>query len=193
MNDRAIKTPEQIEQELNAQNFAKDQAKTLGFTFGGAGVGYFLGRNLADTKFSEWFADNVLDSSKLMKNVDTIARQEGKLISAKTYTIWGSAWLGLIIGSTFAGYEHWKRVRRQQFGVDEINNDVANIMESRVQFEETLGKQSELIKKIIAEKEARMGEEHHHADAHKKHHSHQEKEHERADARENKTAEGLGA
>lgn len=134
MENNNKKTPEEIEKELSVGNFAADQAKTMGLTFGGAGAGYLAGMGLAQTKV----ADSI---TKKIPSINSVGGVKG-----------AAAFVGLIIGSIASGYSHWKKVERERKGVEEINKDVASVMEKRAQFEETLDKQSEFVKKLVAER-----------------------------------------
>ncbi len=140
MNENIGKTPEEIEKELSVGNFAKQQATTLGLTFGGAGLGYLAGMGAAAAgagkllgKMKSFSGANIESNNKIVKLA--------------------AGFIGLVVGSIASNYGHWKKVERERKGVEEINKDVAAVMEKRVQFEDTIDKQSEHIKRLIADHE----------------------------------------
>ncbi|MEZ5691902.1 MAG: hypothetical protein R3D71_09605 [Rickettsiales bacterium] len=138
------KTPEEIDNELSVGNFAKQQAITLGLVFGGVIAGFAAGAAVAKAG-----AGKFLDKIKIFKN----ASQDEKDIVVKI----AGATMGAMIGGLASNFEHWKKVERERKGVEEINKDVAAIMEKRVEFEDSLGKQSAHIKNLIAEYEKNAG------------------------------------
>jgi hypothetical protein len=133
MENNNRKTLDDIEKELSVGNFAKQEARTLGLTFGGAGAGYLAGLGAVKAGLGKLIVNKYGEQTPLI---------------IKT----GGAMIGLIIGSIASQYEHWKKVERERKGVEEINKDVAMVMEKRAQFEDTLDKQSAIIKNIIAER-----------------------------------------
>ena len=62
----------------------------------------------------------------------------------------------MLIGSIASNYGHWKKVERERKGVEEINKDVAAVMENRTKFEETLDTQAEYIKRLVAERKPQV-------------------------------------
>lgn len=155
MNENIGKTPEEIEKELSVGNFAKQQATTLGLTFGGAGLGYLAGSGIAKTKLADWIGEKsarIFNSKALLETAskEEIAAAGKKL--GKPAAQWGMGFIGLMIGSIASQYGHWKKVERERKGVEEINKDVAHIMENRTKFEETLDTQAEYIKRLVAER-----------------------------------------
>lgn len=141
------KGPDEIEKELSVGNFAKQQARTLGFTVGGAVVGYFGGKQLAKTGFTQkvagWIAGKGASEAE-------VAAKTGL---AKQAVTWGTAAVGYVAGQIAAYYEHWVKGERERLSVQEINKDVANIMEKRVQFEDTLDKQHKIVTEMLAKQE----------------------------------------
>ncbi len=135
MVDQApTKTPDEIEKELSVGNFTKQQARTLGFQFGGMAAGGAAGWGLAKTGLATSMAKN------------NIVKAMG---GAKSVLVIGGTIVGSIIGGVASLYEHWVKVEREQLNVQEINKDVAKLMEKRTQFEDTLDKQSAVIKDML--------------------------------------------
>lgn len=182
MAERNTKTPEQIEEELNAGNFVKDQLITTGLVLGGGAAGYAVGAGVAKTSLTEKIADKFFGNNELIEEVGKDTKEVLHNLKYSKGIVQGvSIAIGLLVGSMAAQYGHWKKVRRQQFGVEEINKDVANIVDSRVKFEETLDTQAEFIKRLVVEREPKN-----------EHHSHAEAEHHRQQNK-SQAVEGLGA
>lgn len=143
MSENIGKTPEEIEKELSVGNFAKQQATTLGLTFGGAGLGYLAGMGAVKA-----------GAGKLLNNIKLFA---GHPIESNNHVVKiASGVAGLLIGSIASNYGHWKKVERERKGVEEINKDVAAVMENRTKFEETLDTQAEYIKRLVAERKPQV-------------------------------------
>ncbi len=157
MADNESKTPEDIEKELSVGKFAGQQARTLGFQLGGVAVGWLAGMGLAKTGFKntvgKWMA-TYLNAGKavtpelLAKNTE-FARKTG--IPA------AGAVIGSMIGGIASMYEHWVKVEREQLSVQEINKDVAGLMEKRIQFEDTLAKQEALVDDMLTKQKSFAG------------------------------------
>ncbi|MBY0406260.1 MAG: hypothetical protein K2Q01_01090 [Rickettsiales bacterium] len=136
------KTPDEIEKELSVENFTRQQARTLGFQFGGMALGGLAGFGL--------FKAGVGKSLEKYTMVRALGGVKGSLIAAGTL-------VGSVIGGVASLYEHWVKVEREQLSVQEINKDVAHIMEKRVQFEDTLDKQHALIQQMLEKQNAQGG------------------------------------
>lgn len=145
MENNNRKTPDDIEKELSVGNFAKQQARTIGLTFGGGAAGLLAGVGAVKAGLAK-----VLDSNleKILGNKYYLG-VENAGFAIKT----AAAAIGVLVGTLASQYEHWKKVERERKGVEEINKDIALVMDKRAQFEDTLDKQSVIIKNIIAERE----------------------------------------
>ncbi len=134
-----------IEEQLSVSRFTMQQARTLGFQLGGIVLGWFAGKSLRNSGASKtvgkWFQSNL---------------QGAENASAEALGNYVIPWVGAAIGSTIGGiaslYEHWVKVERERLSVQEINKDVASVMASRVQFEDTLNQQHEIVKSLLAER-----------------------------------------
>ena len=128
------KTPQQIEEELSVTNFTLQQARTIGFQAGGMAIGAAAGYGLSKAGVGKKWNTNDI--------VKALGGAKGVLITAGTL-------VGSAIGGIASLYEHWVKVEREQLNVQEINKDVAKIMEKRVQFENTLDKQQAMIDAML--------------------------------------------
>lgn len=154
MADNAPKKPEDIEKELSVGNFAGQQAITLGLTIGGLVVGVAAALGAARLGLANGIKNSKWLSNAVQENPELLAKAKGMV----TPTIAAvGAFVGLFTGSTASMYGHWRKVEGEHLAVKEINKDVANLMEKRVQFEETLDKQSQIVQKILKEHEAKAG------------------------------------
>lgn len=111
------KPPSDIEKELSVGNFAKQQARTIGFQIGGAAIGGGLG----------YAANRALGG-------------------ARNLWVGGGVGLGMVMGGIASMYERWVKVERERISVQEINKDVAALMEKRAVFEERLEQQHDMVR-----------------------------------------------
>ena len=150
MADEPKKTPQDIENELSVGNFAAQQARTIGFQVGGLvaglGAGFLANKaglgKVAGKKALGWFGKT---ASGEIKQVEKF----GKWLVTAT-----SAVVGMTVGGIASLYEHWVKVERERLSVQEINKDVESLMEKRVQFEDTLDKQHDVVKAMLERQQA---------------------------------------
>lgn len=135
----STKTPEQIEAELSVTNFTKQQARTMGFQFGGMALGAGAG----------WLAARA-GVGKKWNNHQLVQAVGG----AKSVLIASGTLVGSMLGGIASLYEHWVKVEREHLNVQEINKDVAKLMEKRTQFEDTLDKQQAVIDAMLEKHKA---------------------------------------
>jgi len=151
-----------IEKELSVGNFAAVQARTLGFQLAGIVLGAAAGFGLAKTglknKVGKW-ANDLGIKMGLKAPLKLTPEEETKAIerAGATAITFISTAVGSVLGGIASMYEHWVKVERERLGVQEINKDVASIMEKRVQFEETIDKQHGIVKDLLAKQEALAG------------------------------------
>lgn len=143
--ERTRKSPEDIEKELSVGKFAAQEATTLGITLGGTAAGAAAGYGLDKA--------NALNKVTRFKIVERIIENG----AGKKVLIGGGAAIGLVLGSIASMFGHWKKVERERLSVQEINQDVASLMDKRVKFEETLDAQHGIIKDML-EKQGAKGE-----------------------------------
>lgn len=117
-----------IEKQLGVGRFAAQQAISLGLQFGGAILGYFAGKGLGKAGIGQ---KEIFEGDKSL-NISSAA----------------GAIIGLVVGGTAAGFRGWKKMEGERLAVQEINKDVATIMESRAGFEETLRTQGEVVSEM---------------------------------------------
>jgi hypothetical protein len=153
-------TNEDIEKELTVGNFAAVQARTVGFQLAGVALGFAAGWGLAKTGLKNTIAKWIANSNSRYKAGTMHAEEMGEVLSTATDVAgkWVLPWGGAIIGSTLGGiasmYEHWIKVERERLSVQEINKDVASLMEKRVEFEDTIDKQHAIVKTMLARQES---------------------------------------
>jgi|GEM_PF-3510679 len=123
-----------IEKQLSVGRFAAQEAKTMGFTFGGAILGGLAGLGLGKAGLARFLPQQV-------------GAAGNRVIAG------AGAVIGLMVGSVASMYEHWAKVERERLSVKEINKDVASIMEKRVQFENTLEQQQAIIDGMLKQQE----------------------------------------
>jgi len=145
-----------IDKQLTVGNFAKQEAVTLGLVFGGLGIGYWLGGLAVKAGFADIFR-NKKATEQTEKALEFGAKKLGTSFTPETAVKLVAAFFGMNVGGTAAYYKRWVKNERERYNVQEINQDVSHIMQSRVQFEETLDKQGEFIKQLIEEKEKSLG------------------------------------
>lgn len=151
------KSPQDIESELSVGNFAVQQGRTLGFQLGGLaaglGLGYLANRmgaaRAVGNKVIKWFGSKGAAEAEA-----AIAHDPRGVERIGSWVVSGAgAVIGMTVGGIASLYEHWVKVERERLSVQEINKDVANLMEKRVQFEDTLDKQHDIVKAMLKRQE----------------------------------------
>lgn len=150
-NDVKPKSQEEIEKELSVGNFAGTQAKTIGFQIGGIALGLGAAFAANRLKLGKWVGGKIAkgkNGSQLDAETAEAATGLGNQI------VYGAGALaGMITGGLASMYEHWVKVERERLNIQEANKDIAAIMEKRVEFENTLGKQHEVIQGMLKKQE----------------------------------------
>ena len=158
-----IKNQEDIEKELSVSNFAMQQARTMGFQFGGIAVGLIAGLALAKTSLKgtvgRWWAKSFAEKAKGATPEQIAQVIEHSEETARKWIIPGvSVFIGSTIGGVASLYEHWVKTERERLSVQEINKDVANLMEKRVEFEDTLEKQHTIVSSMLEKYQSTAGQ-----------------------------------
>ena len=135
-----------VEDELTVGRFAGQQARTMGLIIGGTLAGYLLGKQLIKTSLPNKVMDLI---QKHWFKEATTAEKEA---IGKNVVEYGTMAVGYAAGQVGSLYEHWSKVERERLGVDEVNKNVSAMMAKRVQFEETMDRQHEIIQKLIKER-----------------------------------------
>lgn len=107
----------------------------------GIGGGFLLGKKLNNTKLANTINEKV--ASSLPKEAAELGK--GAFIFATTT-------LGAIVSTMALAYEHWKNAESEKLAVAEINKDVAKMVDQRAKFADTLTRQEDMIKKLVAER-----------------------------------------
>lgn len=161
--DNKPRTQEEIEKELSVGNFAGQQARTMGFQLGGLAAGLGLGFLANRMGAGKWVGKKIGGvatreaehlGEQLGGIVERIAENTGRAEKLGKYIVnVTGAVVGMIGGGMASLYEHWVKVERERLNIQEANRDIASIMEKRVEFEDTLKSQHELVKTMLKKHE----------------------------------------
>ena len=134
------------EEQTSVGSYVLKQIRTMAILLAGAAVGYFSFGALKNTKFAKWLVDTVSSNkgeNKIDFSLDTIKEKMSVI----------GAIVGSMTASMFCTYEHWRDLKKEKLAVEEINIDVANMMQQRNAMASTINHQEAVIKEIIAERQ----------------------------------------
>jgi hypothetical protein len=139
-----------IESKTTFGRYVTDQSKKLIISIAGAVGGFYGFKALENTAFGERMF-------KMFTKTGSDLNQEGAI--PKSFPLIGAI-AGFIVSGFFNTYDSWRKREVESRAVDEINNDVARMMDERNQFAETLNRQETVIKGIIEDRQVNAGKPH---------------------------------
>lgn len=138
-----------IKQKTSFAHYMLKVGKSYGTLIAGGAIGFFVGN--AITK-NDKVMDKITDAAQKLSKEDNISRE---FINTTFKTVTATA--GAVLSQVVNAYDGWRRKEGEQLQVEETNQDIGALLSERKKFAETLNRQEQLIKDIIAQRKDAAG------------------------------------
>jgi hypothetical protein len=132
-----------------------------------AGQQFLQYATLAVGAVAGFFAFKGLKSVGAMKPIENAIQKRVKqpqlaeeaVKKARKIADYVGAGVGALLGRIINAYGNWKKVESENLAVQEVNSDVANLMQERGKFADTLTRQEGFIRDLIAQRKDKDSQE----------------------------------